>query len=337
MERVGRVCGGVGRVTTAPASCPPGRKLPDFAIEIDTPDLDRWRGGQRWGYPASGPCVRPRRGRMCWSRALVHGNEIAGAVALDRLLRDGPRPLRGALTLGFVNLAAFDRFDPAQPTASRYVDEDMNRLWDATVLGRSAPVRRARPCRAPYAPLVEQADVLLDLHSMLWPSEPLILSGPTVRGPGAGRVHRHAGPCGGRHRACERPAADRLRSFRAVGAVAAWPCWLRRASTGSGRTVAAHAEGHRRRARRDRPGRRDGHRHAGYAVCGGDDGDQPPGLAGSPSCRISAAATWSAGPDTLIAMDGTVEIRTPHDDCLLVMPSLRPSRGHTAVRLARFV
>ena len=47
------------------------------------------------------------------------------------------------------------------------------------------------------------------------------------------------------------------------------------------------------------------------------------GLAGSPSCRISAAATWSAGPDTLIAMDGTVEIRTPHDDCLLVMPSLR--------------
>jgi hypothetical protein len=40
--------------------------------------------------------------------------------------------------------------------------------------------------------------------------------------------------------------------------------------------------------------------------------------------------------DTLIAMDGETEIRTPHDDCLLVMPSLRPSRGHTAVRLGRF-
>jgi hypothetical protein len=40
--------------------------------------------------------------------------------------------------------------------------------------------------------------------------------------------------------------------------------------------------------------------------------------------------------NTLIAMDGETEIRTPHDDCLLVMPSLRPSRGHTAVRLARF-
>jgi len=40
---------------------------------------------------------------------------------------------------------------------------------------------------------------------------------------------------------------------------------------------------------------------------------------------------------TLIAMDGPAEIRTPYDDCLLVMPSLRPSRGHTAVRLARIV
>jgi hypothetical protein len=39
---------------------------------------------------------------------------------------------------------------------------------------------------------------------------------------------------------------------------------------------------------------------------------------------------------TLIALDGEREVRTPHDDCLLVMPSLRPSRGHTAVRLARF-
>jgi hypothetical protein len=41
--------------------------------------------------------------------------------------------------------------------------------------------------------------------------------------------------------------------------------------------------------------------------------------------------------NTLIALDGETEIRTPHDECLLIMPSLRPSRGHTAVRLARFV
>jgi len=41
--------------------------------------------------------------------------------------------------------------------------------------------------------------------------------------------------------------------------------------------------------------------------------------------------------NTLIALDGEDEIRTPHDDCLLVMPSLRAMPGETAVRLARFV
>jgi hypothetical protein len=40
--------------------------------------------------------------------------------------------------------------------------------------------------------------------------------------------------------------------------------------------------------------------------------------------------------NTLIALDGEAEIRTPHDACLLVMPSPRAMRGHTAVRLARF-
>jgi hypothetical protein len=39
--------------------------------------------------------------------------------------------------------------------------------------------------------------------------------------------------------------------------------------------------------------------------------------------------------NTLIAIDGTAEIRTPYDNCLLVMPSLRASRGHIAVRLAQ--
>ena len=65
--------------------------------------------------------------------ALTHGNEIAGAIVLDRLLRASFRPARGCLTLGFANLAAFARFDPAEPTASRFLDEDLNRLWDAAV------------------------------------------------------------------------------------------------------------------------------------------------------------------------------------------------------------
>ena len=39
---------------------------------------------------------------------------------------------------------------------------------------------------------------------------------------------------------------------------------------------------------------------------------------------------------TVIAQDGAREILTPHDDCLLVMPTPVAPRGHTAVRLARF-
>jgi hypothetical protein len=40
---------------------------------------------------------------------------------------------------------------------------------------------------------------------------------------------------------------------------------------------------------------------------------------------------------TVYAMDGGAEIRTPHDDCVLIMPTRKPKRGETAVRLGRFV
>ncbi len=83
--------------------------------------------------------------------------------------------------MGFANLAAFDRFDPREPTASRFVEEDLNRLWDPAVLDGprlSNELSRARQIR----PVIERADVLLDLHSMLWASEPLLLSGETEKG-----------------------------------------------------------------------------------------------------------------------------------------------------------
>jgi hypothetical protein len=40
---------------------------------------------------------------------------------------------------------------------------------------------------------------------------------------------------------------------------------------------------------------------------------------------------------TLIAYDGATPITTPYDDCVLIMPSQRLSRGLTAVRLGRFI
>ena len=40
---------------------------------------------------------------------------------------------------------------------------------------------------------------------------------------------------------------------------------------------------------------------------------------------------------TAIARDGGQAIRTPYDDCVLVMPSPRLKRGQTAVRLGRLI
>ena len=113
--------------------------------------------------------------------ALVHGNEIAGAIVLDRLLRAGLAPRADGSRSASPISTAFERFDPRQPTASRFIDEDLNRVWDPAVLDgprRSAELDRARAMR----PLIESVDVLLDLHSMLWPSDPLLLCGTPQKG-----------------------------------------------------------------------------------------------------------------------------------------------------------
>jgi hypothetical protein len=39
---------------------------------------------------------------------------------------------------------------------------------------------------------------------------------------------------------------------------------------------------------------------------------------------------------TVIANDGAEPVRTPYDDCVLIMPSRRTVAGHTAVRLGKF-
>jgi predicted deacylase len=106
--------------------------------------------------------------------ALTHGNEICGAIALDRLLRLGIRPQRGKLTLAFVNVAAYERFDATSPFTSRFVDEDFNRVWDERRLDgpdSTAELKRARELR----PLFDRVDFLLDIHSMQTPSPALMI------------------------------------------------------------------------------------------------------------------------------------------------------------------
>jgi hypothetical protein len=95
------------------------------------------------------------------------------------LLVEGIRPARGMLTVAFCNLAAFDRFDPERVDASRFVEQDMNRVWSDAVLsaGETLDARRA----ATIAPFVHEADWVLDLHSMHEPSPPLLLCGMQER------------------------------------------------------------------------------------------------------------------------------------------------------------
>lgn len=304
-----------------------------FDVQVATPDLSPWRAGNT-GIAGVTSYLSSVPGPHVALVALTHGNEIAGAVALDRLLRAGLRPRRGRLSLVFHNLEAFDRFDPANPTASRYCDEDLNRVWAEGVLDgprQSREIDRARVLR----PLVDDVDVLLDLHSMLWPSDPVTLCGQSARGRdlalavgGPDVVVADRGHDSGRR------IIDYTRFTDPSGAavallVEAGQHWAATTVDMTQATVDGLL------------------RHFGMV----DTPPAPPAVARF--AEVTEVVT-ARGADfaflrpfrggevirrrnTLIALDGDREIRTQYDNCLLVMPSLRPTLGHTCVRLARFV
>lgn len=141
---------------------------------LPAPDLTPWRAGNTgtegvWHFDSGLP------GRHALISALVHGNELCGAWALQGLLAAGLRPQQGSLTLAFCNLEAFDRFDPADHDASRFTDQDMNRQWSDERM--DAGDTRERRRAAALRPFVARADWLLDLHSMHEPGAPLLLTG----------------------------------------------------------------------------------------------------------------------------------------------------------------
>ena len=121
-----------------------------YRVELTPPDIEPYRAGNTGiEYVTTFAAAEP--GPHVLVCALTHGNEICGAIALDKLFRAGIRPRRGRLTLAFNNVAAYREFDPRYPIASRYVDEDFNRLWHPGHARRPAPIDRtgARPRAAP--------------------------------------------------------------------------------------------------------------------------------------------------------------------------------------------
>ncbi|MAA97513.1 MAG: succinylglutamate desuccinylase [Stappia sp.] len=151
----------------------------EFPLELKKTDITPYLAGNT-GIRGVTTFDSGRAGPHVAITAVVHGNELCGPIALDWLFRNEVRPLTGKLSLAFVNLDAYDLYDEADPFASRWGDEDMNRLWQNETLtdDSTRERRRARELR----PFVDTVDLLLDLHSMQNATEALTLSGALEKG-----------------------------------------------------------------------------------------------------------------------------------------------------------
>jgi predicted deacylase len=314
--------------------------MPRPLIEVATPDLGVCRDGNTDIAGVTG-FESGRPGPHVVISALVHGNELCGAWAILTLLERQIRPSRGRLSLALVNLAAFSTFDPDHPKATRYLDEDLNRVWTPETLDgprRSGELERAREIR----PLIEGADFLLDIHSMQTSAPPLVLTGLTDKGrrlaaemafPAcvvADAGHRN----GARMRdfgAFADPHSPRTAVLVECGqhwakssvAVAITTCRQFLAALEVVEPEVLDCLGPAPQSQTQRVV------EVTEAVTAADGrfrfAEEFHGLEVIPR----------AG--TVIAYDGTRPVRTPYDDCLLIMPSRRLAPGLTAVRLGRFV
>ena len=315
---------------------------PNYAVELTPPDIEPYRAGNTGiDYVTSFDSGQP--GPHVLITALTHGNEICGAIALDRLFRAELRPRRGRLTLAFDNVAAYHRFDRRAPIASRFVDEDFNRLWSpATLDGSRQSVELAR-ARA-LCPFVDTADFLLDIHSMQHATAPLMLAGTLAR---SVALARQVGipeliMCDAGH-----AAGPRMRDYHGFGdpasaktalLIEAGQHWERRAAEVATDVMLRFLMALGALSPDD------------AAPLGGSD------FAAHPAQRIIQVTqavtitgeTFEFVQDfrgleilpqkgTLIGRDNGNEVRTPYDNCVLIMPSRRFVKGQTAVRLGRYV
>ena len=309
-------------------------------IEIRFPELERWAEGNT-GIPYVWRFAAERPGPHVVVQALTHGNEVCGAIVIDWLLANGFRPVRGTATLVFANVAAYQSFEVNDPFASRCVDEDFNRLWSADVLDstrKSQELERARALR----PCYDAAQYLLDLHSMTDPCPPLALAGRQRKGielAHAVGLPEHIVIDSG-HR-----AGTRLRDYaffddpsdlRAALLIECGQHWERGAPLVARQCTLRFL------------------RDFGMIAADLFDAhvDHAP-LPAQKAIEVTDAVTIASDgfefampvrglmvverAGTLLARDDGNEIRTPYDRCVLIMPTRRPKKGETAVRLGRFV
>lgn len=151
----------------------------DYPVDLATPDIEPYATGNT-GIPYVWCFESGQPGPNVMVSAIVHGNEPCGVIALEWLLRNDIRPLAGTLTLAFMNVEAYRAFDPADPNKTRWIDQDLNRVWGEDVLDgdqSSLELERARQVR----PVLEDIDYLFDVHSMQHLAPPLMMSGRHTR------------------------------------------------------------------------------------------------------------------------------------------------------------
>ncbi|HTP84174.1 MAG TPA: M14 family metallopeptidase [Alphaproteobacteria bacterium] len=309
-------------------------------IELVPPDISGYRAGNT-GIPYVTTFDSGKPGPHVLLTAVVHGNELCGAITLDFLFRENVRPKRGRMTLAFCNVAAYLQFNPDNPTASRFVDEDFNRVWSPDRLDgtqRSAELARARELR----PLVDTADFLLDIHSMQQATAPLMMCGPLEKGRRFARavgipeiIVSDEGHAAGR----------RMRDYGGFGdpaspknalLVECGQHWEASSAVVAKETAL--------------------HFLATVDVIGTDVIERfklSPRPARQKLIEVTDAVTIAAERFTFadnfvglevipkrgmeIGRDGQTPVLAPYDNCVLIMPSRRLSKGQTAVRLGRFV
>ncbi|MBJ7556884.1 M14 family metallopeptidase [Marinomonas spartinae] len=311
--------------------------LSEYPIEIDFPDITPYAEGNS-GIPYLYSFDSGKAGPHVMINAIVHGNEVCGAIVVKELIDLGITPRQGRLTLSFANAAAYLNFDPNQPDASRFVDQDLNRVWTKEILDDlsrdSSELRRARELR----PIIDEVDFLLDLHSMHEKCPPLCVCGPLDKGLALAREQRSPAWV---IRDEGHPEGCRLRDYTDFGdpnseknalLVECGQHWEASAVTVARDVTARFLLLHNVIQEDDLPA-------SWYQPV------EPtmnivkvtePVVASSMDFRFAAPYTGLetfAEKGSVIAWRDGKEIRTPYDNCVLVMPSLRQLRpGVTVVR-----
>ena len=311
-----------------------------YPVSLVPPDISSYRVGNT-GVEYIHQLDSGMPGPHVMISSVVHGNELCGAIAVDHMLQNNVRPLKGRLSLAFMNVDAYLSFDPDNPSASRYLDEDFNRLWTKELLegGRSSiELKRARE----VLPVLDTVDLLLDIHSMQTATTPLMMSGPLEKGCEFARqlgitevVVMDFGHEAGR-RMREYEGFSDPESTKNALLIECGQNWDQRSAdlaiTASWRFLMmlglVSEENAAVHLRTEPPSEQRIIKVSGpYTIRNSDFSFKEP--------YVGLEEIPSAG--TVIAIDGEIEVKTPYDNCVLIMPSRRQRPGDTAVRFGKYI